>query len=112
MPHLRTATGQASVELIAVLPLVALVVAALWQGILVGQAAWSSAGAARAAARAQAVGADPLAAARSAVPGPLRGDVHVATEGGAVRVGVVVPLVFTRTNLATIDARAALPPQR
>jgi hypothetical protein len=112
MSRLRSATGQAAVELIAVLPLVALVAGALWQAVLVGQAVWSSAGAARAAARARAVGGDPLSAARGAVMPPLRRDVRVAVAGDGVRVGIAVSLVFTRVHLATFSARAALPSQR
>jgi hypothetical protein len=112
MPSPREASGQASVELIAVMPVVGLVVLALWQAVLAGQAAWSSAGAARAAARAQAVGRDPLAAARGAVPGALRAGVRVSASGAGVRVRVPVPLAFTGARLTTIDARAALPPQR
>ncbi|MDX6640611.1 MAG: hypothetical protein QOF12_1622 [Solirubrobacteraceae bacterium] len=112
MPLPRDANGQASVELVALMPLVGLVVLALWQAVLVGQAVWSSAGAARAAARAQAVGRDPLAAARGAVPGTLRAGIRVSAAGAGVRVHVPVPLAFTNTRLTTIEARAALPPQR
>lgn len=112
MPRVRDATGQASVELIAILPLAALVVAVLWQAMLAGQAVWSSAGAARAAARAQAVGGDALSAARGAVPGSLRPGVRVRVAGEGVRVAVRVPLVLSGLSLGTVDARAALPPQR
>ncbi|MDX6666217.1 MAG: hypothetical protein QOG68_2423 [Solirubrobacteraceae bacterium] len=112
MPRARDATGQASVELIAILPLVALVVAVLWQAVLAGQAVWSSAGAARAAARAQAVGGDPLRAARLAVPGALRAGVRVRAVGDGVRVGVAIPLVLSHVHLGTVDARASMPAQR
>ena len=112
MSRARDATGQASVELIAILPLAALVVAVLWQAVLAGQAVWSSAGAARAAARAQAVGASPLQAARLAVPRALRGGVRVHATQDGVRVGVAIPLVLSGARLGTIDSRASLPPQR
>ena len=52
MPRLRDAAGQASVEFVALLPLAVLVAGGLWQAVVVGQAVWASAGAARAAARA------------------------------------------------------------
>lgn len=104
--------GQASVELVAVLPLALLAVAVLWQAMLAGQAVWSSASAARAAARADAVGADPLAAARGAVPAAVRRGISVRREDGAVRVGIRVPLVLGGARLRTVDARAKLPPQR
>ncbi len=112
MPPPRDATGQASVEMIALLPLIALVVAVLWQMVLAGQAAWSSAGAARAAARAQAVGGNVLSAARGALPESLRDGVRVTAVGEGVRVGVRVPLLLTGSHLMTIDSQAALPPQR
>ena len=48
--------GQASVELVAVLPVVLVVGAVVWQLALVGHAAWLTANAARAAARAEIVG--------------------------------------------------------
>src|SRR3954453_11250868 len=108
MRTLRDESGQAAVEFVAVLPLVALVVAVLWQAVLAGQAVWSSAGAARGGARAQAGGGDPLGAARGAVPGSLRSEVRVRTDGDAVRVAVPVPLVLAHAHLLTVDARAKL----
>lgn len=112
MRRLSDPSGQASLELIAVLPLLALVVGALWQAVLAGEAVWSAAGAARAAARARAVGGDPLRAARGAVPGALRFGVRVAAVGEGVAVRVAVPVPGTRSPLGTVEARAALPSQR
>jgi hypothetical protein len=112
MRNLRGESGQAAVELVALLPLIAVVVGVLWQAVLAGQAVWSSAGAARAAARAHAIGGDALAAARGAVPGSLRAGLRVRTDGEAVRVGVPVPLVLSHVRLLTVDASAQLPPQR
>src|SRR3954451_16140726 len=112
MHTLRDESGQAAVEFVSLLPLVALVVAVLWQAVLAGQAVWSSAGAARAAARAQAVGGDALAAARGALPRSLRSGVRVRADGDAVRIAVPVPLVLAHAHLLTVDARAQLPPQR
>ena len=51
----RREVGQASVETVALLPLVVLVGALLWQAVVAGQALWLSGAAARAAARAAAV---------------------------------------------------------
>ena len=65
--RLLTASGQASVELVALLPLLAAVALLAWQGVVAGQAIWLSGAAARAAARAFALGDDPTAAARSSV---------------------------------------------
>ena len=87
--------GQASVELVAALPLVLLAAAVAWQLALAGHALWLVAHAARAAARADAVGRSPRSAARSAVPRSLeRGlEVRRLREGG-VRVSLRVPLLL------------------
>ncbi len=95
--RLRCETGQASVEMVAVLPLVLLVGAVCWQFALAGQAAWLSAHAARAGARADAVGGDVGAAARSALPGALERGLKVERLGeGGVHVEVQVPLLLDR----------------
>ncbi|MFL5843698.1 MAG: pilus assembly protein [Solirubrobacteraceae bacterium] len=111
MPRLRSSCGQASVEMVAVLPLAAVVLAVLWQAVVAGQAVWGAAGAARAAARAQAVGGDVRAAARGALPGSLRSGVRVREGSDGVRVGIRIPLVLTKVSLGTIEGRAQLPPQ-
>jgi hypothetical protein len=103
MPAGAGEDGQASVELAALLPLVVLVGALLWQAVVAGQALWLSGAAARAAARAAAVGGDAQAAARGALPPRL--------EDG-VRVAVRVPSVLTSGSLATVESRAAFPRQR
>ncbi len=98
-PHLthRPAAGergQASVELVAALPLVLLAGLLAWQLALAGHTAWECAHAARAAARADAVGRSAEAAARSAVPRSLERGLSVRRlrEGG-VRVSLRVPLI-------------------
>jgi pilus assembly protein CpaE len=86
--------GQASVELVAVVPFVLLVAAVAWQLVLVGHAAWLTANAARAGARADAVGRDAGAAARSALPGSLERGLEVdRLRMGGVRVSVRMPLL-------------------
>src|SRR5436190_435532 len=107
MPRLRAADGQASVELVAVLPLLVVVAAALWQAVVAGQAIWASAGAARAAARAEAIGGDAEASARAALPVSLRRGLTVAARPGGVRVDVPIPLVIGGDRLATVSARAS-----
>jgi pilus assembly protein CpaE len=87
--------GQASVELVGVLPFVLLVGAVVWQLALAGHTAWLTANAARAGARADAVGRDAGSAARSALPSSLERGLEVdrLREGG-VRVSVRVPLLL------------------
>jgi hypothetical protein len=102
------AHGQASVETLALLPLVALVAALLWQGLLVGQAAWLAGSAARGAARAQAVGADPRAAARAALPARLRRGLVVRAAEREVRVRVRVRAIVGGGQAVAVSARAHL----
>jgi len=106
----RAQEGQASVELVAVVPLVLLVGAICWQLALAGHAAWMSAHAARAAARADAVGSDVRAAARSALPEGLRHELRVERlRGGGVRVGVRIPLLLHRwRSPLTVGATSSL----
>lgn len=86
--------GQASAELLGTVPAVLLVGALVWQLAVAGQAAWLCANAARAAARAEAVGRDGGAAARSALPRSLRHGLRVEeADEGAVRVRLGVPLL-------------------
>ena len=102
--------GQASVELLAAVPSVLLVGAVVWQLALTGYAAWACANAARVAARADAVGLDARAAARSALPRSLeRGLVVESAGGGAIRVRVRVPILLTsRSSPVRIGAVARL----
>jgi len=85
--------GQAAVELVALLPCALAILAAVWQLALAGHAAWGASAAARAAARAQAVGADTDRAARAHLPRGLEPGLRVreAAGGGAVEVRVRIP---------------------
>jgi pilus assembly protein CpaE len=104
--------GQAAVELVAVLPLVVAALAALWQVALVGDAWWAAAGAARAAARAEALGRPPGAAARSVLPARLERGLRVRSAAGeSVAVTVRVPSSFG-LHVGTVSARARFAPQR
>jgi hypothetical protein len=104
--------GQATVEFVAILPLVAGLLAALWQLALIGYAEWGASAAARAAARANAVGADPARAARAHLGTALeRGvQVHAATAGD-VRVAVRIPTLPGLPNLGHARATGHFAPQ-
>jgi hypothetical protein len=80
--------GQATVELLGVVPALLAVGLIAWQLILVGHTAWVSAHAARAAARAEVVGQDAAAAARSVLPSGLERGLEV--DRGGVRVPVPI----------------------
>ncbi len=104
--------GQATVELIALLPLVAVLTTLLWQAALAGQAVWLAGSAARAAARATAVGADAQAAARGVLPDRLDRGLAVSPAGeDGVRVAVRIPAIVGGARLGTVSARARLQPQ-
>src|SRR3978361_308108 len=105
--------GQATVELVALLPLVAVLAGLLWQAVVAGQAVWFAGSAARAAARAGAIGADERAAARRVLPERLdRGRAVQRGRGRAgVRVAGRIPSVIGSVRLGTVSARARLQDQ-
>ena len=102
-------SGQASVELVAIVPalLVAVLVAA--QLGVVGWALWSAGTAARAGARAAHVDGDAEAAARSALPEPLRAGARVSGEN-EIEVRVRVPALLPGLPSVPLEARTALGP--
>jgi hypothetical protein len=111
MPRRRppTPSGQASVELVALLPALALVGLACWW-IVAGALAWSQAsGAARAGARAAEVGAPAAAAARGVLPAPLarRARVEVGADG---RVGVHLRVPRPAPFLPTLTVSGSAAP--
>jgi hypothetical protein len=94
---LHRQAGQASVDLVAMVPVVLAVGAIAWQLALAGHTAWLTAHAARVAARADAVGRGPDDAARSALPRSLEDELDVKRLArGGVRVSVRVPLLLRR----------------
>ncbi len=99
--------GTASVELIAVVPFLLLAVLVAAQLALAGQALWSAGVAARAGARAALVGRDAAAAARRALPPPLRSGAEVGDEG-AVTVRVLVPRLLPALPQVTVGAETGL----
>ena len=102
---MHSTRGQASVELVALLPFLALVVAALGQVALLAHASWAASQAATAAARAHAVGNDPVLAARHALPGHLEHGLRVdAGDGGEVRVRLRGPSLVPALSVGAITA--------
>jgi hypothetical protein len=102
--------GQASVELVAVLPVVLLVGAIAWQLALAGHALWLTAEATRAAARADVVGESPGEAARSALPRSLERGLDVKRlEHGRIRVSTRIPwLLVGKPGPLGVTAEASL----
>jgi hypothetical protein len=104
--------GQATVELVALLPLLVVVLAGAWQAVLAGQAAWGAGAAARAAARAHAVGTDPTRAARTHLPGSLERGLRVtAGSDGGVEVRVRIPPLPGLPSPGHANAGARFEPQ-
>jgi pilus assembly protein CpaE len=102
-------SGQASVELVAVVPALLVAVLLAAQLGLVGYALWSAGAAARAGARAAHVGGDPEAAARSALPQPLREDAEVSGED-KIEVRVRVSPLIPGLPAVPLEASTALGP--
>jgi hypothetical protein len=108
----RHESGQATVELVALLPAVLVVLAVALQALLAGQAVWEARVAARAAARAHAFGADAAAAARSHLRPRLERGLQVrTTREGDVRVSIRVPTVVPSVRLGRVSAASHFRPQ-
>jgi Flp pilus assembly protein TadG len=103
--------GQASVELVALLPLLLAVILVFFQLVLVGASAWLASTAARDAARASALGTDPRAAASSSLPSAFRHGLSVSTTGSGVRIRLPIP-TLTGIDLGSLSATASMEPQR
>jgi hypothetical protein len=99
--------GQASVEFVALLPVLAGFLAVAAQTVVVGWALWSAGNAARAGARAQEVGSDAAAVARRSLPRPLRPGAVIRDEDG-VRVKVRVPALLPGLDLPPVTAASRL----
>lgn len=106
-------SGQATVELVALLPLLLLAALIGWQLAVAGYAWTVAGGAARAGVRAHEVGAPARAAALAALPGSYaRGARVEASADGEVRVRVDVPRVvplLPRLGEVRVEARADAP---
>jgi hypothetical protein len=97
------------VELVAVVPFLLLALMAAAQIALAGQALWSAGVAARAGARAAAVGGDAAATARSALPPSMRQEAQVEDEEG-VSVRVAVPGLIPSLPAVRVVATSGLEP--
>jgi hypothetical protein len=105
-------SGQASVELVVLLPIIAVLAGFVWQLAIAGQAIWLAGAAARAAARADAVGADSARAARGVLPETLEKDMRVRRRGaGSVQVTLPVRSVLLDNRLITVASTAHFEPQ-
>jgi hypothetical protein len=90
----RAERGQASVELLGLLPLLIAVALAAAQLLAVGYSSVLAGNAAEAGALALAGGGDPRAGAREALPGWSRAHARVIVSGGEVRVELRPPALL------------------
>jgi hypothetical protein len=107
MERARGQRGQASVELVAAIPVMFVVTLAVAQLAIAGYALWSAGAAARAGARAGYVGGDARAAARRSLPSPLRRGATVR-DGDGVSVRVAAPSLVPGLPSVPVTARAGL----
>ena len=111
MSAVRARTGQAAVELVALLPLVVAVALGILQALAAGVAVELAGHAAQSGAVAVAQGRDGHAAARAALPGWARARLRVEVAGTRVRVRVTPPSLLPGAGArlaasATADAGA------
>jgi hypothetical protein len=104
---MRSAPAQASVEFVALLPVLAAFLALAAQTAVIGWVLWAAGNAARAGARAQEVGSDARAAARRALPGSLRAGAEIRDADG-VRVKVRIPALVPGVTLPPVSASSKL----
>lgn len=110
---LASSRGQAAVELVVLLPALLATLAVAYQALLAAQALWEVRVAARAAARAHAVGADATAAARSHLRAGRERELRVeAADGGDVDVSIRIPSVLPAITLGRASATSHFRPQR
>lgn len=102
--------GQASAELVAIVPVLIVLVLALGEAASAGYAAWTAANAARAGARAAEVGGDAERVALSTLPDPLRERASVEV-GEAVEVRVKAPALLPGVPALSLSASSALDPE-
>jgi hypothetical protein len=114
MTRAGSQSGQASVEMVAVVPFVILVALVAWQVGLAGHTLWLTAGAARAAARADTVGSSPDRAARSALPDSMERGLSVERlRAGGIRVRVRMPVLLRQwRSPVTLSAVSSLGRER
>jgi TadE-like protein len=97
--------AQASIETVALLPALLLLGLGCWQALLVGWTSICAEHAARAAARAEMVGAPPRRAALAALPGVMHGGLRIDASPHVLRVRVAVPQLIPGFDMAlTADA--------
>jgi hypothetical protein len=99
--------GQASVELVAAIPVLLVVTLVVTQLAVAGYTLWSAGTAARAGARAGYVGGDARSAARRSLPSALRAGASIDDSGG-LSVRVDAPALVPGFPSVPVTAKADL----
>src|SRR3954452_10398247 len=107
MARARDQSGQASVELVAAIPVLLVVTLVVAQLAVAGYALWSAGAAARAGARAAYVGGNAKAAARQSLPAPLRDRASIHDSNG-LSVRVEAPALVPGIPPVPVTAKSAL----
>ena len=109
MAGARGQRGQASVELVAAIPVLLVVTLLVAQLAVAGYALWSAGAASRAGARAAYVNRDAIGAARRSLPSPLREGATIKDEDeDGVSVQVRAPSLVPGMPAVPVTARSAL----
>jgi hypothetical protein len=104
----RSDSGQASVELVTLLPALGVVLALAWQALIAGETWWLASIAARAGARAEAVDGSGARVARASVPSLFRTGARVRVSGDqGVEVRLRIPSLVG-VGLGSASARARM----
>jgi len=108
---MRVQRGQASIEVLGVLPLMLVFAMFVWQLHLVMSAATAVENAARTGSRVEGLGGDGKRAAMRALPRSQREDVEIDIRGEVVRIRTKVPTVVPglATGLFRVRGSAELP---
>jgi hypothetical protein len=106
----RSEHGQASAELVAIVPLLVAGALALGQALVAGWALLAAGESARVGARVAHTGGNAEQAALQTLPDPLE-DAQVEVDGSVVKVRVLAPTVLPGVPGVPIRASAALDPE-
>ncbi len=94
MTRLRAQEGQASVELLGMLPWLLLAALGIWQLLLAASTATSTVAAARNGSRVEGLGGDGVRAALRSLPAMDRPGATAKADGDRVTIHVQVPIIF------------------
>jgi hypothetical protein len=105
--RLRSEAGQASAELLGMLPYLLLAIMLVWQGLLAAWAYTQASNAARTASRVhgRSDDADPRKAARNALSPPLRRNMGFRMEGDRATVKVRIPILVPGLDAEDLVAK-------